>query len=76
MARFFINTGDGIEFATTEEESRKVANEAIEFWRNEARRAGEWGDEVGTVYWGRIVETAKFRQIPDAKGGDYVLTPH
>jgi hypothetical protein len=74
MARFFINTGDGIEYRDTEDEARKLANESLEFWRKEARHAGEWHDEVGTVYWGQVIETAKFKQIED-DGGDYVLEP-
>jgi hypothetical protein len=73
MARYFISTGDGIEFASTEDEARKVANESLEFWRKDARQLGEWSDEVGTVYWGQVIETAKFKQLEDDGSGDYVL---
>jgi hypothetical protein len=59
MAKFFINTGDGFEFASTEEEARKVATEAIEFWRRAAIEDGEWDDEVASVFWGEIRERAK-----------------
>ena len=59
MARFFVNTGDGIEFASTEEEARKVATEAIEFWRRAAIQDGEWGDEITSVHWGEIRERVK-----------------
>jgi len=73
MARFFINTGDGIEFASTEEEARKVANESLEFWRKDARDCAEWSDEAGTVYWGEIRERAKFKQLEEDGSGDYQL---
>ena len=71
MARFFINTGDGFEFASTEEEARKVATEAIEFWRQDAINNGEWDDEVCSVFWGEIRERAK--QTPVGDGFNYVL---
>lgn len=74
MARFFINTGDGIEYRDTEEEARNLANESLEFWRRDARGSGEWSDEVGTVYWGQVIETAKFKQLAE-DAGDYVLEP-
>ena len=71
MARFFINTGDGFEFASTEEEARKVATEAIEFWRRDAMNNGEWDDEVSSVFWGVIRERAKETPLGDA--ADYEL---
>jgi len=58
MKRFFINTGDGFEFADTEEEAKKAATEAIEFWRRDAIGSGEWDSEVSSVYWGEIRERA------------------
>jgi len=76
MARFFINTGDGFEFASTEEEARKVATEAIEFWRQAAVQDGEWDDEVASVFWGEIRERAKENIITtdeDEDSCDYQL---
>jgi hypothetical protein len=76
MARYFINTGDGLEFASTEEEARKVANEAIDFWRRAAVQDGEWDDEVVSVFWGEIRERAKGINLgidPDSEAFDYQL---
>ena len=78
MARFFINTGDSFEFAETEEEARRVATEAIDFWRRAAIADGEWDEEVSSVYWGEIREraieaVAQLSDDPDAC--DYQLQP-
>ena len=76
--RFFINTGDGFEFADTEEEARRAATEAIEFWRRDAIDSGEWDGEVSSVYWGEIRERAKeiTVQADDASDKcDYQLRP-
>jgi hypothetical protein len=76
--QFFINTGDGFEFADTEEEARKVATEAIEFWRQDAIDSGEWDSEVSSVYWGKIHERAKeivLETREDSDKCDYQLRP-
>jgi len=76
MARFFINTGDGIEFASTEEGARKVATEAIVFWRRAAIDDGEWCDEITSVFWGEIREKVKAVSVgEDGDYTDYQLRP-
>lgn len=74
MPRYFVNTGDGIEYRDTEEEARKLADESIEFWREHARRYGEWSDEVETVCWGQMIETSKLKPCGET-GADYLLKP-
>ena len=69
MARYFINTGDGFEFASTEEEARKVATEAIDFWRRAAIDDGEWDDEITSVFWGEIRERVMAVAVGD--DGEY-----
>ena len=39
--KFFVDTGDGIEFKKTEAEAKTLASESLEFWRNRARQNGE-----------------------------------
>jgi len=69
MWRFFVDTGDGIEFKDTEAEARQLASESLEFWKQRARDVGEWDDEVDRVCWGKICEKVKAVAVGD--GGDY-----
>lgn len=74
MPKFVINTGDGYEFRDTEEEAKKLALESIEFWREIARKHGEWSEEVETVYYAAIVERSTLKPCGET-GADYYLSP-
>ncbi len=71
MGRFFVDTGDGIEFKKTEAEAKALAAESLEFWRNRARQNGEWDDEAGHICWGPVREQSK--EQSDGEVCDYVL---
>jgi hypothetical protein len=65
MARFFVDTGDGIEFKKTEAEAKALAAESLEFWKKRARDNGEWDDEVGRVCWGPVQEKVEAVAVGD-----------
>jgi len=66
MERYFVNTGDGIEYRNTEEDARDLARKALESWRENARQNGEWNEEAEHVFWGKIQEVA----VPMPSGDD------
>jgi hypothetical protein len=69
MRRFFVDTGDGIEFKATEAEAKQLAAESLDFWRKRAISEGEWDDEVDHVCWGEIRE--KVKAVAVGENGDY-----
>jgi len=69
MNRFFVDTGDGVHFVGTEEEARKLAAGCLAEFRECARLEGEWRDEVDSICWGEIRETAK--AVSAGKDGEY-----
>ena len=70
MRRFFVDTGDdGVEFVDTEKEARERAAECLEQQRTAARIEGEWRDEVDSICWGEIRETAK--EVSAGEDGEY-----
>lgn len=51
--KFFVNTGDGIEFCDTAEEASGRAQKAIDGWRDCCDP--EWPEEVSDVCWGQVL---------------------
>lgn len=71
MTQFFVNTGDGIEVVNSRDEAIKLAQEAIDGWRDCCDPG--WPEEVANVFWGEIHSTA----TADDRGDDcveYVLS--
>lgn len=68
MGRFFVDTGDGIEFCETEQDAKQQAQKALDYWREDARTSGEWPDEIAEVCWGEVKQVAN---MTDA--GEYEL---
>lgn len=58
MERYFVNTGDGVEYRNTESDARELALKSLESWRERARQSGEWDEEAEQVCWGKIEEVA------------------
>lgn len=69
MARFFVETGDGVQFVATEAEARTLAAGCLAELRECARLEGEWRDEVELICWGPVQEQVKAVAVGD--GGDY-----
>jgi hypothetical protein len=51
--RFFVDTGDGIEYCETQDQAIALAERAIEHWREHCDP--EWPDEVESVCWGQVM---------------------
>lgn len=55
--RFFVSTGDNLEYYETREEAKAAAEFAIAQWKDCCDP--EWPEEVEAVCWGVILERAK-----------------
>ena len=58
MERYFVNTGEEIEYRNTEADARRLAIRSLELWRERARVTGEWEEEAEHVCWGRLQQVA------------------
>jgi hypothetical protein len=74
MDRYFVNTGDGIEYRNTEQDARRLAIRSLESWRERARQSGEWDDEADEVCWGRLEQVAIPLPASDDGTVDFVLS--
>jgi hypothetical protein len=68
MSRYFVDTGDGIEFCDTEEAAKEQALKALAYWREESRTSNEWCDQIAEVCWGEVRQVASLND-----SGEYVL---
>jgi hypothetical protein len=50
--RFFVDTGDGVEYCETQAQAIALAKRAIEHWRGCCDP--EWPEEVDDVCWGEV----------------------
>lgn len=54
--RYFVDTGEGIEYHETEQAARESADANIDGWK--AYGGNEWPEEVKQVCWGVVIERA------------------
>jgi hypothetical protein len=73
MKRFFVDTGDGVHYVSTEEEARKLAAGCLAEFRECARLEGEWRDEVESVCWGELRQSATAFSVGDNEGVDFQM---
>lgn len=66
--RYFVNTGDGVDFYDSREKAIAAAQNAIDGWRDCCDP--EWPEEVESVCWGPIAGES----IPQHRGaeGEYL----
>ena len=70
--RFFVWSGDGIEFYETADEAKQAADFAIQQWKSACDP--EWPEEVEEVCWGRVKQRAKvFYRGENLECTDYAL---
>ncbi len=65
MPWFVYDEALGIEMFRTSHEARTYAEKRIRFWKTKAMHDGEWDDEVESVVWGRIHQSAGRIELPD-----------
>lgn len=73
VGRFFVNTGDGIEFVDSKQEAERLCDAAIAEYRSNAASDGEWCDDVEAVCWGIVMakSEADYSQDCDDSEIDY-----
>lgn len=72
VMRFFVNTGDGVEYCDTQEEAIALAQKAIDEWRDCCDP--EWPEEVENVCWGPVLGESTMIDIEDGQYANYELT--
>jgi hypothetical protein len=53
--RYFVDTGDGVEYFANEEDAEKCLDKAWDFWLGVASDDNEWPEEADRVCLGKIV---------------------
>jgi hypothetical protein len=70
--RFFVDTGDGIEYCETRQQAIALAKRAIEHWRGCCDP--EWPEEVDGVCWGPVMGESVMVEIDGGAFADYRLS--
>lgn len=68
MARYFVNTGDGVEFHDSLVNAQQAAMDAIEGWRDCCDP--DWPEEVEQVCYGEILGESK--AVDCGENGEFV----
>ena len=62
--------GAGLEYYGTEEGARLAVDECIAAHRNDAESEGEWGMDVESIRFGKVLEASELTDCPDNDGFD------
>lgn len=71
MSRYFVNTGDGVEYYESLVEAETAAQNAIDGWRNCCDP--EWPEEVESVCYGKVLGQSEPMSVDDGKYVSYYL---
>ena len=71
---YMCHNGFAIVFTDTGEDAKKMADDALNYWRTGARECGVWDERAELVMWGEVKGIAgQYSRSDETDSVDYVL---